>query len=91
MDIVLILVYLCLAIIAISLLMMVGFGLKNAGTTIARESKMVLAAFALPLLIFVVAYAIDGTWTGAAVATALAMTLSGFVALVISGAKSLFT
>ena len=86
-----ILIYLCLALIAISLLMMLGFGLKNAGGTIARESKMVLAAFALPLLIFVVAFLVDGTWTGAAVATALAMALSGFLALVISGARSLFS
>ncbi len=86
-----ILIWICLALIAVSLLMMVGFGLMNAGTTIARESKMVLASFALPLIILVIAYAVDGTWTGATVATALAMALSGFAALVISGARSLFS
>ena len=86
-----IIIYACLALIAISLLMMIGFGLRNAGSTIARESKMVLAAFGLPILIFVIAYAVSGTWTSAAVATALAMTLSGFLALIISGARSLFT
>ncbi len=85
-----ILIYLVLALIAISLLMMVVFGLRNVGTVLS-QSKLGLAAFALPVLIFVVAYAIDGTATGAAVATALALTLSGFVALIISGARSLFS
>ena len=50
-----------------------------------------MAAFALPVLIFVIAYAINGTATGAAVATALALTISGFIALLISGARSLFS
>ena len=84
------LVYLCLIVIGLSLLMMLVFGIKNAGSTLS-QSKLGLAAFALPVLIFVVAFAIDGTATGAAVATALALTLSGFVALLISGAKSLFS
>jgi hypothetical protein len=84
------LVWLCLIIIGLSVLMMVGFGLKNAGNTL-KQSKLGLAAFALPLVIFVVAYAVDGTAQGAAVATALFTALSGFVALLISGARSLFT
>ncbi len=84
------LVYLCLIVIGLSLLMMVVFGLKNASTTLSG-SKLGLAAFALPVLIFVIAYAIDGTAVGAAVATALALTLSGFIALIIAGAKSLFS
>ncbi len=84
------LVWLCLVLIGVSLLMMIGFGLKNAGSTLT-QSKLGLAAFALPLLIFVVAYAIDGTFAGAAVATALFTALSGFVALIIAGARGLFT
>ena len=84
------LVYLCLIVIGLCLLMMVVFGLLNAGPTLA-QSKLGLAAFALPLLIFVIAYAVDGTATGAAVATALALALSGFLALLISGARSLFS
>ena len=84
------LVYLCLALIGISLLMMVGFGLKNAGGTLS-QSKLGLAAFALPALIFVIAYVLSGDATSAAVVTAIAMALSGFAALVISGARSLFT
>ena len=83
-------VWLCLILIGVSLLMMVGFGLKNAGNVLSG-SKLGLAAFALPLLIFVVAYAVDGTATGAAVATAIFTALSGFLALIISGAKGLFS
>ena len=84
------LVWLCLAIIGLSVLMMVGFGLKNAGNTL-KQSKLGLAAFALPLVIFVVAYLVDGSVTSVAVAAALFTALSGFVALLISGARSLFT
>ena len=83
-------VWLCLILIGVSLLMMIGFGLKNAGNALSG-SKLGLAAFALPLLIFVIAYAVDGTATGAAVATATFTALSGFLALLISGAKSLFS
>ena len=84
------LIWLCLIVIGASLFMMVLFGLKNASTTLSG-SKLGLAAFALPILIFVIAYAVDGTAVGAAVATAVALALSGFLALIISGAKSLFT
>lgn len=86
----LILIYICLALIGLSILMMVGFGIMNAGNALSG-SKLGLAAFALPLLIFIVAYLVDGTWTGAAIATALFTALSAFLALVISGVKSLFT
>ena len=84
------LVWLCLILIGISILMMIGFGIKNAGSTLT-QSKLGLAAFALPLVIFVIAYLVDGTATGAAVATALFTALSGFVALIVSGARNLFT
>lgn len=91
MEIVTILIWICLALIVLSFGMMLVFGLKNAGATIARESKMVLASFALPVVIFAIAYVVSQDVTSAAIATALAMALSGFVALVISGARSLFT
>ena len=84
------LVWLCLIIIGLSVLMMVGFGLKNAGNTL-KQSKLGLAAFALPLIIFVVVFLVTQDATSAAVMTALFTALSGFVALLISGARSLFT
>lgn len=86
-----ILIYASIVIIGLTLLMMVGFGLKNAGARMAGQSKVGLLAFALPVIILVIAFLVDGTWQGAAVATAVAMTASGFLALVISGARSLFS
>ena len=82
------LVYLCLIVIGLSLLMMVVFGLKNAGSTLS-QSKLGLFGFALPLIIFVIAYAVSGDVTSAAVMTAVFTELSGLVAILISGAKSL--
>ena len=85
------LIYLCLALVGISLLMMIGFGAMHGSHRLRGESKLGLAAFALPIIILVVAFAVDGTWTGAAIATALFTALSGFAALLISGVKSLFS
>jgi hypothetical protein len=86
-----ILIYICLAGIALTLAMMIGFGIKNASSRMAGQSKLGLAAFLLPVVILVIAYLVHGAWDGAGVATALAMTLSGFLALIISGARSLFS
>ena len=85
------LIWLCLILIGLGLLMMVGFGLKNAGHRLAGESKMGLAAFALPVLILVVAYAVSGSWTAAFVMAAVWTAISGLLALVIAGAKSFFS
>ena len=85
------LIWLCLILIGLGLLMMLGFGLKNAGHRLAGESKMGLAAFALPVIILVVAYLVSGTWTGAFVMAAVFTALSGLLALVIAGAKSFFS
>jgi hypothetical protein len=89
------LVYLCLIVIGLSLLMMVGFGLKNAGSTLTN-SKLGLAAFALPVLIFGVLFAVNqgaeyGAFLTAGVLTAAIMTVLGLIALIAFGTKSLFT
>lgn len=91
MDIVTILVWVCLAIIVISLLMMLGFGLKNSSHRLGGESKLALAALALPVVILLVVYAISNSWTEAAVMTAVITALAGFLALIVSGARSLFS
>ena len=85
------LIWLCLILIGLGLLMMVGFGLKNASHRLGGESKMGLAAFALPLIILVIAYVVAGDWTSAFVMAAVFTALSGLVALLISGAKSFFS
>ena len=85
------LIWLCLLLIGFGLLMMLGFGLKNASHRLGGESKMALAAFALPVLILVVAYVLSGDWTSAFVMAAVFTALSGLLALLISGAKSFFS
>jgi len=91
---VLALVWLCIVIIALTLLMMIGFGLRNAGSTLAGN-KLGLAAFALPAVLFLVLYAVnsgdESAWQTAAVMTAIIMAGLGLVSLVIFGAKSLFS
>ena len=86
-----ILIYLVLALVVLSLLMMLGFGLKNASHRLGGESKLGLAAFALPVLVLVIVFAVSGDWTTAAIWTALVVALSGLLALVISGARSLIS
>ncbi|MEM1115296.1 MAG: hypothetical protein AAF594_06340 [Bacteroidota bacterium] len=85
-----ILIYLVLAIIFVSLLMMIGFGLRNSGTFL-QQGKLALAAFALPVIILVVAFAVSQDWTSAFVMAAVFTALSGFLALVISGVRSFFS
>ena len=84
-----VLVYLVLAIVAVSVLMMLGFGLKNASHRLGGESKVGLAAFALPVLVLVIVFAVSQDWTVAFVWTAVIVTLSALLALVIAGVRSL--
>ena len=84
------LIWLCLILIGLALLMMLGFGLKNAGTVL-NQSKLGLAAFAVPVVILLVLFAMRGSWTEAAVLTAAVVTVLGILALLVFGAKSLFT
>ncbi len=86
-----ILIYISIAIIAICLLMILGFGVKNASARLKGESKMVLFAFALPLVLLGVMFAVYGTWTSAFVVTAIALTLLGLLSLLVTGARTLFS
>ena len=86
-----ILIYLALALIAGGLLMILVFGAMNAGNRFKGESKMVLFAFALPLILLGVMRAVGGDWTSAFVLTAIWLTLLGLLALLVTGAKSLFS
>ncbi|MFN3596705.1 MAG: hypothetical protein ACK41D_05485 [Rubricoccaceae bacterium] len=83
------LIYLSLALIALSLLMMVGFGLRNGFARVRGESKLAIAAFVLPVLVLVIAYAVDGRWEAAFIVTAVVMAASGLLALLISGVRGL--
>lgn len=86
-----ILIYVALGIIAVCLLMIIGFGAKNAGARLKGESKMVLFAFALPLILLGIMFAVYGTWTSAFVVTAVTLTLLGLLSLLVTGARNLFS
>lgn len=84
-----ILIYLVLALVAGGILMMLGFGLKNASHRLGGESKLGLAAFALPVLVLVIVFAVSQDVTVAFVWTAIIVAASGLLALLISGVRSL--
>lgn len=91
---VLALIYLCFALIAAALVIILVFGAKNAGARLAGESKLVMAAFGLPVLLLVIFFAInqghpEGAWTVAAIWTALITAGLSLLALVASGVKGL--
>ena len=88
-----ILIWVAIAITALAALMMVGFGLKNAAGSLRGQGKLAIFAFALPLIVFVVAYLAnagnDAQMATAFITTAVVMILSGLAALVVSGVRSL--
>lgn len=87
-----ILIYLSLALIAVTLVIILVFGAKNAGARLQGESKMVLFAFALPVILLGVMYAVSGGDAAATfVYTAVVLTVLGLIALLVSGAKGLFS
>ena len=88
-----ILIYLTLAMIAASLLVILVFSLKNASRVLG-QSKLGLAAFAAPVVLLVIFYALnanhpEGGWTVAAIWTALITAGLGLLALVVSGVRGL--
>lgn len=88
MDLVVILIYLCLAIIAIGLLTMLAFGMWKLFTT--RQSKASIAAGVIaPVLIFGITYAVIGNISEAGIWTALIMLGIGLLGLVASSARGL--
>ncbi len=87
------LIYLTLALVAASLVVMLVFGLKNASRLLS-QSKLGLAAFALPVVLLVIFYALntghpEGAWTVAAIWTSLVTAGLGLLALVVSGVRGL--
>ena len=87
------LIYFTLALIVASIAVMLVFGLKNASRLLG-QSKLGLAAFALPVLLLVVFYVLnaghpEGGWTVAAIWTALITAGLGLLALVVSGVRGL--
>ena len=65
------LIYLSLALIAVSLAVMLFFGLRNLARS--GENKLVLLAAIVPVIVFGVCYALYGGWESGMVMTAVAM------------------
>lgn len=88
-----ILIWFTIALIVASLAVILVFGLKNAPRLLG-QSKLGLAAFALPAVLLVIFYALnlnhpEGAWTVAAIWTALITAGLGLLALVVSGVRGL--
>ena len=88
-----ILIYLTLGLIVVALLMMLAFGAKNAAWRLKGQGPLALFAFVLPVLVFVVAYAVNASADDglalAAVTTAMVLIASGMLALVVAGVRGL--
>lgn len=90
------LIYLCLVLIALTLGVMLVFGLKNASQRLgAPESRLGLIAYAIPAILTGVFFALnqthpEGAWTVGAIWATLVMSGLVLVALLVSGARGLF-
>ena len=84
-----ILIYLVLALVAVSVLMMLGFGLKNAGHRLGGESKVGLAAFALPVVVLLIMRGVTGEWADAFIWATLIVAGLALLSLLLFGLRSL--
>lgn len=88
------LIYLCLFMMAATLVVIFVFGAKNAASRSAGESKLPLIVFSIPAILAVVFYAVNsgnpqGAWTVGFIWATLVMTALVLGALIISGVKGL--
>lgn len=88
------LIYLCGILIALSLVIILVFGAKNAGSRLAGESKLGLAAFAVPVVLIALFYALntnnpEGALTVAVIWAAIGTAGLALAALLVSGLKGL--
>ncbi|MEM6327399.1 MAG: hypothetical protein AAF791_09805 [Bacteroidota bacterium] len=86
-------VYLPGLLIVGGLIMMIGFGAKNASARLRGQGSLAIAAFALPLVVFGAAYLVnagdDSALAIASIVTAVVLILSGLAALVVAGVRGL--
>lgn len=83
-----ILILAALGLIVVCLLMMAGFGLRHAGR-FADEGGLSLITLVLLAVVAVVMFVWQGSWTGAAIYTAIVFAVLGLLALLFTGLKSL--
>lgn len=89
----LILIWIAIIITGLALLMMVGFGAKNASSRLRGQGPLALAAFGLPIVVFVIIYLVnsgnESQLAMSLIMTAVVLILSGLAALLIAGVRGL--
>ena len=80
-------IYLTLALIAASIVVMLAFGVINLGRS--SENKLVLASFATPLVLAVIMLMVYGDWVTALIMTAVLLIVLSFVLLLYTAARRL--
>ena len=87
------LIYLVMGLVAVSVIMMLLFGAKNGAARLQGQGKLAMFAFALPLIVFAIIYAVNtghpNPFAIAMVTTAVVMIASGLVALLVAGVRGL--
>ena len=78
-------IYLVLALLVASVLLMLGFGLINLGRS--AENKFVLVSFAVPVVIAAILIAVYGDWIPALIMTAVVLILLSFLLLILSAGR----
>lgn len=80
-------IYLTFALLAASLVVMLVFGLRNLGRS--GENKLVLASFAVPVVIAVILLMVYGDWVPALIMTSVVLMGLAFLLLLYTSANRL--
>jgi hypothetical protein len=80
-------IYFTLALLVGSLAVMLVFGLRNLGRS--GENKLILLAFAAPLVLAGILMAVYGDWVPALIMTAVVLMALSFLLLLVSAAQRL--
>jgi hypothetical protein len=77
--------YLVFALLAGSVLIMLLFGVRNLGRS--GENKLILAGFALPVVLAGILIAVYGDWVAALIMTAIVLMVLAFLLLLVSAGQ----
>ncbi|HLT45875.1 MAG TPA: hypothetical protein VK002_01490 [Rubricoccaceae bacterium] len=78
-------IYLVYVLLGASILIMLAFGIRNLGRS--GENKLVLAGFALPIVLAGVLMAVYGSWVPALIMTAVVLMLLAFLLMILSAGR----
>ncbi|MFQ5569974.1 MAG: hypothetical protein ACE5G0_09885 [Rhodothermales bacterium] len=81
--------YIVIALVSLSLLMMLGFGIRSL--VYGKVNTITTLIVALPIILLGILYLVMGNWAEAAILTVLTMFALAILSLLFTGFKSLFT